>query len=119
MLFADDSFLLMKANRQNAECVKGILDRYCANSRQRLGQAKSSIFFLENSNVEMKAKVCEILNILTESLTDKYLGLLALIGADRSDCFHHLIDRVQARTLGWEEKLLSMGGKEVLIKSIA
>jgi hypothetical protein len=56
---------------------------------------------------------------MTESLNDKYLGLPALIGADRSDCFRHLIERVMAKTKGWKEKLLSMGGKEVLIKSIA
>jgi hypothetical protein len=98
LLFTDDSLLLLKANRQNAECVKGILDRYCANFGQRLSEAKSSIFFSENANVEMKVEVCEILNILTKSLTDKYLGLLALIGVDRSDCFRHLIDRVRART---------------------
>ena len=49
-----------------------------------LSEAKSSIFFSENTAVEMKAEVCEILNILTESLIDKYLGLPALIGADRS-----------------------------------
>jgi hypothetical protein len=63
--------------------------------------------------------VCETLNILTELLNDKYLGLPALVGADRSDCFQYLIDRVRAKTKGWKEKLLSMGGKEILIKSIA
>jgi hypothetical protein len=73
--------------------------------------------------VETKADVCEILNIMTESLNDKYLGLpvligvdrglLALIGVDRSDSFRHLIDRVRARIFGWNEKLLSVGGKEV------
>lgn len=44
--------------------------------------------------MEMKAEVCEILNIMTGSLNDKYLGLPALIGVHRSDCFRHLIDRV-------------------------
>jgi hypothetical protein len=38
--------------------------------------------------------VCQILNTMTESLTDKYLGLPALVGADHSDCFCHLIGRV-------------------------
>ena len=56
---------------------------------------------------------------MTESLSDKYLGLPALVGADRSDCFRHLVDRVVTRIDGWKEKTLSMGGKETLIKSIA
>jgi hypothetical protein len=42
-----------------------------------------------------------------------------MIGMDKSDCFHHLIDRVLIRINGWKEKLLSMGGKEILIKAIA
>jgi len=56
---------------------------------------------------------------MTESLTNKYLGLPALVGADRSDFFRHLIDRITKRINGWKERLLSMSGKEILIKSIA
>ena len=67
----------------------------------------------------MKTEVCEVFNIMIESLSDKYLGLPAMVGADRSDCFRHLIDRVNSRINGWKEKLLSLGGKEILIKSIA
>ena len=69
--------------------------------------------------VGVKEEVCQILNVMTESLNDKYLGLPALVSAERSDCFQHLVDRVRQRVNGWKEKLLSMGGKEVLIKSIA
>ncbi|GJM91026.1 hypothetical protein PR202_ga07361 [Eleusine coracana subsp. coracana] len=109
----------MHADSDNATKLKGILDGYCANSGQKLSVEKSSIFFSENTRVEVRAEVCEILNIMTESLSDKYLGLPVLVGTDRSDFFKHLVDRVQARINGWKEKLLSMGGKEVLIKSVA
>jgi hypothetical protein len=119
LLFADDSLILMQADRQNAEVLKDILDRYCANSGQLVSEAKCSVFFSNNTDVDTKAEVCQTLNIMTEALNDKYLGLPAMIGADRSDCFRHLIDRVLTKTKGWKEKLLSMGGKEILIKSIA
>jgi len=56
---------------------------------------------------------------MSESLNDKYWGLPALVGADISDCFRHLIDRIVQRVSGRKENLLSMGGKEVFIKSIA
>ncbi|GJN36442.1 hypothetical protein PR202_gb25346 [Eleusine coracana subsp. coracana] len=109
----------MHVDRQNVEILKGILENYCDSSGQKVSVEKSSIFFSGNTSVEVKVEVCEALDIMTKSLSDKYLGLPAMIGADRSDCFRHLIDRVRGRIGGWKEKLLSLGGKEVLIKSIA
>ena len=50
--------------------------------------------------MNVKIELCEVLNIMTESLSDKYLGLPAMVGADRSDCFRHLIDRVNSRING-------------------
>jgi len=82
----------------------------------RINQA---YFFSENTTPDVKAEVSAVLNITDESLNDKYLGLPALVGVDRSDCFRHLIDRISMRVNGWKEKILSSGGKEVLIKSIA
>ncbi|GJM96800.1 hypothetical protein PR202_ga13667 [Eleusine coracana subsp. coracana] len=96
--------------------MKQILDHYCASSGQKVSDAKSSIFYSPNTSVE--TKVCEALNIMTESINDTYLGLPAMMGADRSDCFRHLVDRVVAKTKGWKGKLLSLGGKKVLLKSI-
>lgn len=119
LLFADDSLILMQADRNNADHLKAILDTYCQNSGQKISEAKSSIFFSGNTAVEDKAAVCGSLDIMTEALNDKYLGLPAMIGVDKSDCFRHLIDRVNNRINGWKEKMLSTGGKEVLIKSIA
>ena len=80
LLFADDSLILMESTRENAVKLKSILDRYCANSGQKVSEEKCSIFFSQNTNVTVKAEICEALNIITESLSDKYLGLPALVG---------------------------------------
>ena len=89
------------------------------NSGQKVSEAKSSIYFSSNTEVDVKTEVYEVLNIMTKSLSDKYLGLPVMVGADHSDCFRRLIDRVNSRINGWKEKLLSLGGKDILIKSIA
>ena len=81
---------------KNADCLMDILTRYCENSGRKISEAKSSIYYSSNTKVGIKAEVCEALNIMTESLSDKYLSLPAMVGADRSDCFHHLIDRVNS-----------------------
>ena len=81
--------------------------------------AKSSIFFSPNTSVVSKAEISQILHIDTEALSDKYLGLPAIMGAVKSGCFRHFVDRIKARLIGWMEKQLSIGGKEILLKSMA
>jgi hypothetical protein len=44
LLFADDSLILMEADREQAVNLKNMLDRYCANSGQRLVM-KNAVFF--------------------------------------------------------------------------
>ena len=56
---------------------------------------------------------------MTEALTDKYLDLSAILGVDRSDCFHFLIESILKSVSRRKDKLLSTGGKEVLLKVIA
>ena len=118
LLFADDSLILMQASIHNAEALKTILDSYCKASGQLTSVDKSSIFFSTNIKVEIKEQLCTTLNIMTEALNDKYLGLPANVGMDKSDCFQYLIDRVIMKISGWKEKLLSAGGKEILLKSV-
>jgi hypothetical protein len=41
-----------------------------------------------------------------------------LWGADRSGCFEHFIERIIQRINGWNDKMLSIGGKEILLKAV-
>ena len=118
LLFADDSLILMRADAANASSLRRALDDYCMASGQLVSEAKSSIFFSPCTEVQVRAEVCSILNIMTEAITDKYLGLPPLVGIDRSDCFQHIVDRVCKLLSGWKEKKLSFGGKEVLLKAV-
>ena len=48
----------------------------------------------------------------------KYLGLPSLIGRSKKQVFTEIKERVGKKMLGWKEKLLSIGGKEILIKVV-
>jgi hypothetical protein len=85
LLFADDSLILMRADLQNARALRKVLEDYCGASGQMVSDAKSSIFFSPCTSVETREEVCVKLNILTEAITDKYLGLPPLVGIDRTD----------------------------------
>jgi hypothetical protein len=118
LLFADDSLILMKADTTNATSLRQVLDDYCASSGQMVSESKCSIYFSPNVDVQVKAEICTELNIMTEAITDKYLGLPTMVGLDKSESFVYLLERIIQRLKGWKEKFLSMGGKEILLKAI-
>ena len=45
LLFADNSLLFFKANRESAEAIKEALNNYCRASGQQVNMDKSSIHF--------------------------------------------------------------------------
>ena len=61
----------------------------------------------------------QALNITNESLSEKYLGMPSDVGNSKNGVFKFLKDKVWSKIKGWMEKLMSSGGKEVLIKSVA
>ena len=119
LLFADDSLILMRADTLNATSLSNALNMYCASSGQLVSDAKSSVFFSPNTSVEVRADICSQLNIVSEAISDKYLGLPSKVGIDRSDNFKHLVDRICALINGWISKMLSISGKETLLKAVA
>jgi hypothetical protein len=47
------------------------------------------------------------------------LGLLALVGVDRSGCFKQFIERKNPHINGWKDTILAIGGNETLLKAMA
>ena len=56
---------------------------------------------------------------MQDSSYSKYLGLPSFIGRSKKQVFATLKERVGWKLAGWKGKLLSMGGKEILIKAVA
>ena len=54
-----------------------------------------------------------------DSSHTKYLGLPSIIGISKKLVFAEIKEKVSKKLAGWKGKLLSMGGKEVLIKAVA
>ena len=119
LLFADDSLLFFEANSESAVRVRDILRRYCDASGQRVNTEKSSIYFSKGVPDSMRDEIKNVLDVHTESLSEKYLGLPTDVGRKKEGSFRYLKDRIWKHIQGWMEKCLSAGGKEVLIKSVA
>jgi hypothetical protein len=119
VLFADDSLLFIEASIEGANEVKTVLEKYCQASGQRINMDKSSIFFSKGCSGDLKESIKGILEVQRETLNEKYLGMPSDVGRSKSGAFKYLKDRVWKKVLGWMEQLLSVGGKDILIKSVA
>lgn len=48
----------------------------------------------------------------------KYLGLPSFWGRSKAEAYTFLVEKAMGKMQGWKNKLISLGGKETLIKSV-
>ena len=56
---------------------------------------------------------------MQDSRHSKYLDLPSIIGKSKNKVFAEIKEKVRRKLSGWKEKMVFMGGKEVLIKAVA
>ena len=119
LFFADDNILFYRANNTDCQLLLNIFETYEKASGQKINMDKSSIHFSRNTSMprqsEIKAKFTE----MRDAHPNKYLGLPTIIGRSKSEVFKEIKVRLIRKLSGWKEKLLSYGGREILIKSVA
>ncbi|CAA7023627.1 unnamed protein product [Microthlaspi erraticum] len=119
LLFAYDSLFFCKANVQQCAEILKIINTYGQASGQQLNTAKSSIFFGNKVPNDQRYDLKRTLGITKEGGMGMYLGLPEKIFGSKKQVFSFIQDRLSKRINSWLAKLLSKGGKEVLIKSVA
>ena len=77
------------------------------------------MFFSPNTPQDLKESILDILGPMHDSRHSKYLGLPSIIGKSKTQVFAEVKDRVAKKLVGWKGKLLSIGGREILIKAVA
>ena len=119
LFFADDNLLFCKAERQEGHKLVELLQQYEAASGQKINAVKSSVFFSQNTPHETRCEMLDILGPMQDTRHGKYLGLPSVIGKSKNQVFAKIKEKVHKKLSGWKEKMLSMGGKEILIKAVA
>ena len=88
-------------------------------SGQKINANKSSVFFSHNAPSGLKNEVLEILGPMQDQRHSKYLGLPSIIGKSKKRNFCRSKREGGEKIVWLEKKLLSGGGREVLIKAVA
>lgn len=119
LLFADDCLIFTQASKRGTDRIAEILDTHNRGSGQLVNKQKSAVFFSANCEDAAKDEVRQALQIPTEALGERYLGLPTAIGKVNDGAFNYVSDRIRNFVNGWGEKTLSCAGREVLLKANA
>ena len=118
LLFADDSIVFLEGSNDNMMALKEILGNYEEASGQRINLQKSSIFFGRGSQQDTKVQLKGILGVDNEALSERYLGLLTLVGRSEDGTFKYVTESSKGKVCGWKGQGLSKAAREVLVKSV-
>ncbi|KAA3488442.1 reverse transcriptase [Gossypium australe] len=118
LLFADGSLIFGDATAMGTSNVLKVLQLYAKCSGQLVNFEKSSVFFSSNVDMRNRLDVGRILGIRHADNLEKYLSLPCMVGQNKKWAFASLRDKIQSQISSWSTRLLSIGGREVFIKSI-
>nr|XP_027067853.1 uncharacterized protein LOC113693523 [Coffea arabica] len=118
LAFADDIVIFTRGDNRSVQSLMGFLELYQHGSGQRVNKDKS--FYIVSPKCPLAAK--RLLSRRTgfqyKGLPFVYLGCKLVKGKMRMEHFQPLIDRIQAKLVGWKNRLLSPGGRLILIKHV-
>jgi hypothetical protein len=106
-----------------SEEQEGIIDREIKSFErvtcQLVNLAKSFMFFGSKCDGFNRTNVLQILHVSNTTIEEKFLGLPTLERRMGNERFKTTKARLVKRCFNWAEKNMSVGAKEVLIKSVA
>ena len=118
LFFADDSLVFCRANFEKCSNILKLLGVYEQSSGQKINKEKTTLFFSKSTPQATKDTVKGLLGVQEIIFYEKYLGLPSLVGRGKKASFNYIKERVWRKLQGWEGKLLSPAGREVLIKAV-
>ncbi|VFQ89687.1 unnamed protein product [Cuscuta campestris] len=104
---------------EEARVVKQCLEEYELASGQQVNFYKSTVCFSLNTAHEVKEEISRFFGVTLADDFGKYLGLPSCIGRNKNLVFSFILDKIRRRTCGWNKRLLSKAGKEILLKTVA
>ncbi|KAK9195728.1 hypothetical protein WN943_003853 [Citrus x changshan-huyou] len=119
LLFADDNLIFARASVEDCKQLKKVFDCYALASGQVFNYEKSSMSFSGKIQAERIAAIKDIFQLNVVSRHGNYLGLPSMVGKKRTSFFNDEKLKVLSKISNRQHKLLSSGGKEIPIKTVA
>nr|XP_027101745.1 uncharacterized protein LOC113722690 [Coffea arabica] len=115
----NDSLIFCKANKDQATELMRVLQVYALGSGQLINLDKSSILFSKNVSPHLKHEICQVMGNMQSVTQGKYLGLPIVVARSKQQIFGFVKSNIKQRMSKWNNRFLSLAGKEVMLKSVA
>ncbi|XP_047339706.1 uncharacterized protein LOC124943201 [Impatiens glandulifera] len=117
LIFADDTLYMIQATRRNFKHLRNILWFFGGCSRLRVNLSKSEIFFSNSVSNRRKMALASILGFEVGSFPSAYLGMPLGVKAHSKAFWDSTIAKMERKLPIWKSKMISKGGRLILIKS--
>ncbi|KAJ0469831.1 putative RNA-directed DNA polymerase [Helianthus annuus] len=117
MLYADDALILGKWDRSNIVNLMRLLRIFHVCSGMKMNVHKSHLFGVGLDDLEVCC-MAEYLGCNKGDLPFKYLGIKVGANMNRVSYWDPVVDTIRSRLQSWKAKMLSIGGRLTLIKSV-
>lgn len=118
LLFADDILLFTNGDKESMSNLINLINKFCSISGEQLNPSKSQIVFSTAIDDAHRLNICMETGFANTTLPITYLGAPLYKGRTLVQYFHYLIDKVRKRICGWAKRLLSMGGRAEIVRSV-
>ncbi|KAL4298146.1 hypothetical protein GQ457_12G019110 [Hibiscus cannabinus] len=119
LLYADDSIVFIRNYEREASRLKEVLRIFADSSGHRINFGKSTVFYSPSTPSADRHRISAILGIAEVFDPGIYLGVPLRVGKNKTNIFGFLNEKVDDRVSGWTKRLLSFGGREIFLKSVA
>ncbi|XP_049399716.1 uncharacterized protein LOC125863741 [Solanum stenotomum] len=116
--FADDIILFTSGRQKTLQLIMQTLQSYEQSSGQSVNTEKSHFMVHSSAFNSTKDRIKRITGFRQKEGPITYLGCPLFVGRPRIIYFSDLINKVLCRITGWQTKLLSYGGRAILVKHV-
>jgi hypothetical protein len=119
LLFADDTLLFFRASTEEAARVKHVIEAFETGTGQLINPSKCSISFAASVAQDVQSEIRNTLQVVSEGLEDKYLGLPTPSGRMHKGRFENLQARLSKKLMDCGYDWMSQSARAIFIQVVA
>lgn len=116
-LYADNVAVFVHPRQEDLRCLVAILEVFGRISCLCINPAKSSIFLIRCNGLDLTS-ITNCFRAPVDTFPTRYLGLPLSLTNPRKLLFQPLLEKIEHRLASYKTKLLSKGGRIVILKSV-